>query len=135
MKSIAVNDADALDNTIEPSNQQAVARVVLTDRLTEVSGVAAAADATTTREIVVFPENSAKWGHRTSTFDASKQMSGRFRIVGLPPGERYLAYATDYLEDGEHLDPEFLTSIRNVALPFSLEEGEKRALDLKVMER
>ena len=73
MKSIAVNDADALDNTIEPSNQQAVARVVLTDRLTEVSGVAAAADATTTREIVVFPENSAKWGHRTSTFDASKQ--------------------------------------------------------------
>ena len=137
VKSIAVNDADALDNTIElSSNQQAVARVVLTDRLTEVSGVAAAADATTTREIVVFPENSAKWGHRTRYIRRIEaDASGRFRIVGLPPGERYLAYATDYLEDGEHLDPEFLTSIRNVALPFSLEEGEKRALDLKVMER
>jgi hypothetical protein len=137
VRSITVNDADALDDTIElSSNQQAIARVVVTDRLTAVSGVATAADATTTREIVVFPENSAKWGHRTRYIRrVEADASGSFRIVGLPPGERYLAYATDYLEDGEHLDPEFLTSIRNVAVPFSLEDGERRALDLKVVER
>jgi len=137
IKSITVNDADALDNTIELArNQQAVARVVLTDRLTEVGGVVASGDATTAREIIVFPENSAKWGHRTRYVRRiAADARGNFRIVGLPPGERYLAYATDYLDDGEHLDPEFLTSIRNVAVPFSLEEGDKRALDLKVVER
>jgi hypothetical protein len=137
VKSITVNDADALDNTIElSSNQQAVARVVLTDRLTEVSGVVTAAKATTTHEIVVFPENAAKWGLRTRYIRRSEaDPNGGFRIVGLPPGERYLAYATDYLEDGEHLDPEFLTSIRNVAMAFSLEEAEKSTLQLNVVER
>jgi Carboxypeptidase regulatory-like domain len=136
VKSITVNDADALDNTIElSSNQQGVARVVLTDRLTEVSGVVAAADATTTPQIVVFPENSAKWGHRSRYIRrVEADARGDFRIIGLPP-EQYLAYATDYLDDGEHLDPEFLTSIRNVAVPFALEEAEKRTLELKVVER
>jgi hypothetical protein len=53
----------------------------------------------------------------------------------LPPGEQYLAFATDYLDGGEHLDPEFLSGIRNLAVPFTLGEGEKRALELKVVER
>ena len=87
VKSITVNDADALDNASElSSNQQGVARVVLTDRLTEVAGTVTAADATTTCEIVVFPENSAKWGHRTRYIRrVQADASGKFRIVGLPP--------------------------------------------------
>jgi hypothetical protein len=137
VKTITVNDADALDSAIELSpNQQAVARVVLTDRLTEVSGVASASDPTTARAIVIFPENSSKWGHRSRYIrQVDADASGKFRITGLPPGERYLAFATDYLEEGEHLDPEFLTSIRNAAVPFSLEEAEKRTLELRVVER
>jgi len=137
VKSITVNDADALDSTIElSSSQQGIARVVLTNRLTEVAGTVTAAGATTTREIVVFPENSAKWGQRTRYIRrVQADASGKFRILGLPPEERYLAYATDYLDDGEHLDPEFLTSIRNAALPFSLADDERRALELKVEER
>ena len=137
VKSITVNDADALDSTIElSSSQQGIARVVLTNRLTEVAGTVTAADATTTREIVVFPENSAKWGQRTRYIRrVQADASGKFRILGLPPEPRYLAYATDYLDDGEHLDPEFLTSIRNAAVPFSLADDERRALELKVEER
>ena len=133
----SVNDADALDQTIElPPNQQAVARVVLTNRLTEVNGTVTAADAITTREIVVFPENSARLGHRSRHIRrVEADARGGFRIIGLPPGERYLAYATDYLDEGEHLDPEFLTSIRNLAVAFPLEEAEKRTLQLNVVER
>ncbi len=65
----------------------------------------------------------------------STDAQGRFRINGLPPSERYLAVATDYLEDGEHYDPEFLERMRSAAVDFSLNDLETRALDLKVIER
>ncbi len=137
VKELSVGDVDALDLPIELApGQQGIARVVLTDRVTEVAGVATAADPASARSIVVFPENSEKWGHRSRYVRrVDADASGSFRIVGLPPGEQYLAFATDYLEDGEHLDPEFLTGIRNVSVPFSLEEAEKRTLELKVVER
>jgi len=87
-------------------------------------------------QVVVFPENSAKWIPRSRYMRrVEADPSGRFRIRGLPPGQHYLAFATDYLEDGEHLDPEFLTEISSVAVPFALDEAEKRTLDLKVVAR
>lgn len=137
VKQITVGDLDALDGPIELSpGQQATARIVLTDRLTEVTGVASPVDLSSPSSIVVFPENSAKWGHRSRYIRrAEADARGNFRIRGLPPGEQYLAFATDYLDDGEHLDPEFLTGIRNIAVPFSLEDAEKRTLELKAVER
>jgi hypothetical protein len=137
VKALTVDGMDALDGAVELSpGQQATARVVLTNRVTEVSGVATAADPTTARSIVVFPENSEKWGHRSRYVRrVDADADGRFAIVGLPSGEQYLAYATDYLDSGEHLDPEFLRTISNAAVPFTLDDGEKRALELTVVER
>lgn len=137
VKSLTVGDMDALDRPIELSpGQQATARVVLTNRVTEVSGIATAADPTTARSIVVFPENSEKWGHRSRYVRlVDADADGHFAIVGLPPGEQYLAYATDYLDSGEHLDPEFLSAIRNAAVPFTLDDSETRTLELTVVER
>ena len=133
-----MDDIDALDSPIELSpGQQAVARVVLTDRRDRGQRRRRRQPIRRApRSIVVFPENSEKWGHRSRYVRrVEADARGNFRIVGLPPGEQYLAFATDYLEDGEHLDPEFLTGIRNVAVPFSLDEAEKRTLELKVVER
>jgi hypothetical protein len=137
VRALTVNDMDALDTAVELSpGQQGIARVVLTDRLTEVTGVAAAADPASARSIVVFPENSEKWGHRSRYIRVvDADADGNFVIFGLPPGEQYLAFATDYLDSGEHLDPEFLSGIRNAAVPFTLNDGEKRTLELKVVER
>jgi hypothetical protein len=137
VRALTVNDMDALDTAVELSpGQQGIARVVLTDRLTEVTGVAAAADPASARSIVVFPENSEKWGHRSRYIRVvDADADGNFVIFGLPPGEQYLAFATDYLDSGEHLDPEFLSGIRNAAVPFTLSDGEKRTLELKVVER
>ena len=137
VKQITVNDTDALDNAIELSpGQPAAARIVLTDRLTEVTGVVPTIDQANATVIVVFPENSTKWGSRSRYMRrVETDARGNFRIRGLPPGEQYLAFATDYLEEGEHLDPEFLNGIGSVAVPFSLSEAEKRALELKVVER
>ncbi|HYJ94364.1 MAG TPA: carboxypeptidase-like regulatory domain-containing protein [Vicinamibacterales bacterium] len=137
VKSLTVGDVDALDRPIELSpGQQATARVVLTNRVTEVSGITTLADPTTARSIVVFPANSEKWGHRSRYVRlVDADADGHFAIVGLPPGEQYLAYATDYLDGGEHLDPEFLSAIRNAAVPFTLDDSEKRTLELTVVER
>ena len=137
VKQITVNDTDALDNAIELSpGQPAAARIVLTDRLTEVTGVVPTIDQANATVIVVFPENSTKWGSRSRYMRrVEADARGNFRIRGLPPGEQYLAFATDYLEEGEHLDPEFLNGIGSVAVPFSLSEAEKRTLELKVVER
>jgi hypothetical protein len=137
VKQIAVGDLDALDDPIELApGQQATARVVLTDRLTEVGGIVAPADPSSPSSIVVFPENSTKWGARSRYIRrVQSDARGNFRIVGLPPGEPYLAVATDYLEDGEHLDPDFLSAIRNAAVAFSLEASEKRTVELRVVER
>jgi hypothetical protein len=77
-----------------------------------------------------------KWNSRSRyvrRVDADAR--GQYFIQGLPPGDRYLAVATDYLEDNEHLDPEFLASVKETAVPFSLAEAEKLTLELKVMER
>lgn len=137
VKSITVGDMDAIDSAIELSpGQQAVARVVLTNRVTEISGIATAAGPDSAPSIVVFPENSEKWGHRSRYIRrVEADANGSFAIAGLPPGEQYLAYATDYLDSSEHLDPEFLSAVRNAAVPFTLDDGERRTLELPVIER
>jgi len=137
VKALTVNDMDALDSAVDPSpGQQATARVVLTNRVTEVSGVVMAANSFSTPSVVVFPQNAEKWGHRSRYIRrVDADANGNFAILGLPPGEQYLAFATDYLDSDEHLDPDFLNAILNVATPFTVEDGEKRVLELKVVER
>jgi hypothetical protein len=66
---------------------------------------------------------------------ARADQQGQFRIRALPPDERYLAVAVDYLEDGEGSDPQFLEQIKNKATPFSLADGEAKSLDLKIVNR
>jgi hypothetical protein len=60
---------------------------------------------------------------------------GTFQITGLPPSLDYRAVAVDYLEDGEETDPEFLKRMRDRATRFSLREGERRAIDLRLIQR
>ncbi len=137
VKQILVSDVDMVDDAIEfVPGQQGVARVVLTNRLTDVSGTVTPIAQAAARSVVVFPANSAKWIPRSRYMRrVEADPSGSFRIRGLPPGEQYFAFATDYLEDGEHLDPEFLTEIRNVAVPFTLDDANTQTLELKVVER
>ncbi len=58
-----------------------------------------------------------------------------FEIAGLPPGERYLATALEFFEDGDEQDPEVLERLRANATPFTIGEGERMTLDLRARER
>jgi hypothetical protein len=146
VKAITLDGVDVTDRTIDVRNgQHAAARVVLTDRVTEVTGAVAPAtlaDATrekrdTTRyQVVVFPDDAAKWTYPSRylrTVRADQQ--GIFIVRGLPGGERYLAVAVDHLEEGEDSDPQFLERMRDRATSFSLGEVERKSIDLRLIER
>jgi hypothetical protein len=137
VKSIVVNGMDMTDAKVDlAANQDAEVQVVLTNRLTRITGSVSSEGQPVKAEVVVFAADSAKWSYPSRfvrTVNADEQ--GRFRINGLPPLERYLAVATDYLEDGEHYDPEFLERMRSSAVEFSLGDVESRAVELKVVER
>jgi hypothetical protein len=86
--------------------------------------------------VVVFADDPSKWSYgsrfvRTVRSDAG----GTFSVTALPPHDRYLAVAVDYLEDGEFADPEFLQRIRSASTAFALGEGGRASIDLKLVER
>ena len=58
--------------------------------------------------------------------------NGRYNIKSLPPRDDYLIIAVQNLEPGQGSDPEFLTRAREEAKPFSLNEGETKAVDIKL---
>jgi hypothetical protein len=137
VKAITIGGADVTDTKITlPHGQQAEARIVISNRATNVSGVITKAGRPVKADVVIFPADPAKWAFPTRYVrhaDADDQ--GRFRVAGLPAYERYLAIAPEYLEEGEQIDPEFLDRVREMAFPFALGEDEARTLDLPVFER
>ena len=130
VKSLTLGGFDAADLAIDIGGEQGVpVTVTLTDRITDVSGTVAGADGA---YIVVFPADSGNWTRRRVR-SAQTDNRGRFRIVGLPPGERYLVVAVRELDEGQEADPEFLQQVQTAASVFDLAADEKKVLDLKVL--
>lgn len=138
VKSIRANGRDITDTPIEfRGTETATVQVVLTNRISEISGaVKSNAQPVTSASVVLFPEDPAQWAFPSRRVRMVRvDNNGVFRARALPPGERYLAVAVDYLEQGEFQDPAFLERMRGRATAFSLGEGENRNLDLALIER
>jgi hypothetical protein len=147
VKAITVDGADVTDAPINFRGGNVDARIVLTDRVTEVNGtvpprtglaaaVVSADAAQSAQYVVVFAADSSKWTYPSRFIQATRtDVQGGFRITGLPGNERYLAVAVDYLEDGEAEDPQFLDRVRNAASPFVLNEGERKTIEVKPVQR
>jgi hypothetical protein len=135
--SISVNGVDAADVAIDLKGQQdAAARIVLTDRITDVSGVVTPRGAAPDLRVVVFAEDATRWTYRSRFVrTVSADAQGRFRVTALPPGERYLAIAVDYLEDEEGDDPDFLAKMKDHATSFTPMAGERTTVDLQLVQR
>ena len=63
-----------------------------------------------------------------------QNQTGQFRVAGLPP-ETYLAIALPSVQGMDHLDPAFLEAQQGLATLFTLAEGERKTLDLKIVRR
>lgn len=139
LQSITINGTDVTDRVFDFTGEQELrgARVTVTDRVTEVNGtVAAGNQPARDYTVVVFPDDDAKWAFPSRYVRSSRpDQKGLFRIRALPPDERYLAVAVDYVEEGEAGDPEFLRRVRASATRFALGEGETKALELKLTTR
>jgi hypothetical protein len=133
---ITVEGTDVTDEAIDLKGQSATARVVLTDRITTISGMVQSRRERSSYSVVVFPDDSARWTYPTRyvrTVRADDQ--GRFSITGVPANERYYAVAVDYLEEGEEQDTQFLERLKAQAMTFSLSEGERRSVMLDPITR
>ena len=133
---ITVDGNDVTDEAIDLKGTSATARVVLTDRITTVSGMVQSRRERSSYSVVVFPDDVARWIYPTRyvrTVRADDQ--GRFSVAGLPANERYFAVAVDYLEEGEEQDTQFLERLRSRAMTFSLGEGEQRSVVLDPITR
>ena len=133
VKSLTMGGLDATELAIDVGSEQTVpVTVVLTDRMTDVSGTVFGADASGAY-VVVFPADSGGWTpRRVRTVQTDAR--GRFRIVGLPPGQRYLAAAVRDIDEGQEDDPDFLQQLQNRATTFDLAVDGKQTLELRVLQ-
>jgi hypothetical protein len=140
VKAILYDGEDVTDRTIEPqSGRNSLVQVVLTDRTTEVTGTVAASSftgGTEPSEVLIFPADPQKWTY-PSRYVRAVRVADRnaFTVSGLPPRDDYRIIALDYLDEGEETDTELLERLRERATRFSLKEGERIALDVRLVQR
>jgi hypothetical protein len=140
LKAVLLNGDDITDKPVAFKGAEEVTglQILVTDRVPELNGKVTDARGEPTRDytVVVFPEDSSKWGYPSRYIRSGRaDQGGMFKIRALPPDEQYLAVAVDYLEDGEGGDPEFLEQIKDRATRVSIADGETKALDLKLISR
>lgn len=83
--------------------------------------------------VLIFPANRDRWTYQSRYLRTVRpDTEGRYNVRSLPPGEDYLIIAVQNLEPGQGGDPEFLARARDEAKPFTLNEGETKAVDVKL---
>jgi hypothetical protein len=136
LKSVTVQGEDMTDVAYPFKGAQVLSDVVivLTDKLTEISGgVTDTRGRALTDYVVVLLASESKAGAAATRFTRTirPDQQGSFNVRGLPPGE-YLAAAVESLEQGREWDPEFQGRVRDVGRRVTLTEGQSLSLDLKL---
>jgi hypothetical protein len=136
LKSVSHEGVDITDTGTDmngPDGLQGLT-IVLTDRVTDVSGQVVDSSGRPVKEYLVVvqpvePKNSAALTRYLHTLRPDSD--GRYRARGLPPGE-YFATAIDGLEQGRQFVPDVQARLRDTARRFTVREGDTVALDLRL---
>lgn len=137
LKSVRVNGADVTDAGVEfkPGEALTGLEVVVTSKVTEMSGTVKAANGDPVKDytVVIFADDPQRWTAPLGryVYGARPDQEGRFQVKSVPAGG-YYAIATEYIAQGEWNDPEVLERLKAKATKFSLDEGEAKRLDLKI---
>lgn len=139
VKSIVVGPADVTDGAFELRGTEQItnARIVLTDRVSELNGtVTVRNQEAKDSSVIVFADDAALWTFPTRYVRMARtDAQGRFTLRGLPGGATYLVAAVDSLEEGEWQDPEFLERLREPATRVSVRDGETKTVGLQLLAR
>ena len=136
LKSVTIDGEDMTDVPYQFKGAQGLSDVVivLTDKLTEVSGgVTDDRGRALTDYVVVLLPSEEKEGAAAMRFTRTVRpdQQGSYRVRGLPPG-RYRVAAVESLEEGREWDPEFQGRLRDAGRGVTLTEGQSLSLDLKM---
>ncbi len=119
---------------VKPSQDLTGLVVTMTDRPTEISGVVRdqAGRPAPGFPIIIFATDRSYWtpGSRR-VLQARPSSDGKYRLVGLPPGEYFVSAVTD-VDPGQLADPAFLDQLAAASFKITLADGEKKAQDLKL---
>ena len=138
VKSVTLEGQDIIDEPFDTTGKESVSglRVVLTDKLTDVSGRVTDARGQVLKDYVVLivPVEKKEAGAAVRFFrNVRPDQQARFSVRGLPPG-RYTATALASHEQGHEWVPEFQEQLRGAGQGFAVREGESITLDLKLAE-
>lgn len=137
VKSVTANGIDISDIAAEfrPADRVSM-RVELTDRVTQVTGTVRSDRAVKGGTVLIFADDPAKWTAASRFIKTARLTdSGQFSVRGLPPHQRYLAVAVDFIEQDDPQNPDFLQRAKAAASTFSLSAGDQKALDLPLVVR
>jgi hypothetical protein len=137
LKAVFFEGEDITDRGIDftPGRNYEGLQIVFTQKTTDLSGLVSddrnnpILDAT----VVIFPADREKWTYGTRYVRTARpDTNGRYNMKSMPPNEDYLIIAVQNLETGQGNDPDFLSRAKDEAKSFSLNEGETKAVDVKL---
>ena len=136
LRTVALAGRDITDTPIVFSRQMPTTglQILLTDRLTKLTGTArdARGRSTTDYTVVIFPEDPALRVFPSRFVRSGRpNQDGEFAVSGLPP-TRYLAYAAQAIPSSAWTNLEYLARMAPAAERFSLGDGETRHISLPV---
>lgn len=133
-KSATLDGDDVADRPVDMTSPRTVSgvRVVLSDRLTDVSGSVSDNRGEPLKDytVVIVPADERPgWAQTRYTRMPRADQDGRFRVRGLPEGRYYIA-AVATLEEGRQWDPVFQRDLRNYGKGVTLTPGQGVTIDL-----
>jgi hypothetical protein len=137
LTAVTAGGRDLGDRPIEVGANQNVADITIafSDRIGSVEGTLTDGTGTPAAAyfVLAFPIDRESWTTTSRRMVAPVQTGtdGRYRLVGLLPGEYYLAVVTEVGRD-DGADPQFLESIVGGALRVKIGIGETRRQDLRI---
>lgn len=137
IKTVRLNGVDVTDTGLDvrPNEELNGLEVELTVQVSDLSGFVTNARGENIKDysIVVFPRDREHWGFASRYLGGGRpDQDGKYRVRSLPAGD-YYAIALDYVEQGAGTDPEFLDRVKDRATEFSLNDGETKTLDLRLV--
>jgi protocatechuate 3,4-dioxygenase beta subunit len=137
LKAVLLNGEDVTDTGIDfaPGQSYDGLQIIFSRKTTDLSGLVTddrnqpVLDAT----IVIFPADRERWTYSSRFVRTLRpDTNGKYSIKSLPPLDDYLIIAVQNLEQGQGSDPDFLLRAKEEAKPFSLIDGETKAVDIKL---
>jgi hypothetical protein len=137
LKSVLYDGSDITDSGLEftPGRTYEGIQIIFTRKATDLSGTLTDDRGTpiVDASVVIFPADPQKWTYQSRYIRTLRpDTNGKFTVKSMPPLDDYLILGVQNLEPGQGSDPEFLARAKDEAKSFSLNEGESKAIDVKL---